>query len=201
MAGNISEFKASFNKDVARNNKFDVSFPIPLTLIMYRNIAQRLTLRCDSADIPGRSLATTEQKIYNISEKFPYQTTYNDANFTFIVSDDMAEKEFFDSWMEFINPTTNFNFKYKGDYTTTISVNQYNVKNELTYQVDLIDAFPVAVNQMDLDWSSDSMHKLTVTFAYSYWKVNSLTSMLKGAATEAIGGAIGGIGGLLSLGG
>jgi hypothetical protein len=26
------------------------------------------------------------------------------------------------------------------------------------------------MNQMDLDWSSESYHKLTVTFAYTEWK-------------------------------
>jgi hypothetical protein len=196
MPGNLNDFKSSFKTDVARANKFDVSFPVPATLILYRNISQRLTLRCESAEMPGRSFATAEQKIYNISEKFPYQTTFNDANFTFLVSDDMAEKEFFDSWLEFINPSTNFNFKYKGDYSTTVSVNQYNVKNEKTYSVDLIEAYPVAVNQMDLDWSSDNLHKLTVTFAYSYWKVNSLTTMLKTAVTSGIGGAVASFGGL-----
>jgi hypothetical protein len=199
MPGNLNDFKASFKTDIARANKFDVSFPVPLTLILYRNISQRLTLRCESAELPGRSLATTEQKIYNISEKFPYQTTYNDANFTFLVSDDMAEKEFFDSWLEFINPSTNFNFKYKGDYSTTVSVNQYDVQNKKTYSVDLIEAYPVAVNQMSLDWASDSLHKLTVTFAYSYSRVNSLTTSLKTAVTSGIGGLVTGVGGLLNL--
>jgi hypothetical protein len=34
----------------------------------------------------------------------------------------------------------------------------------------LIDAFPISVNQLDLDWSNDNFHKLSVTFAYRYWK-------------------------------
>lgn len=200
MPGNINEFKSSFKTDLARPSKFEVSFPIPLTLIMFRNVAQKLSLRCENAELPGRSLATAEQKIYNISEKFPYQTTYNESSFTFIVGDDMQEKEFFDSWMEFINPSTNYNFKYKSDYSTTISVNQYNVKNEKSYSVDLIEAFPVSVNQMDLDWSSDGYHKLNVSFAYTNWKVNSLTTGLKNAAAGALGGAISSVGGLGNLG-
>lgn len=191
MSGNINEFKSSFKKDVARVNKFDVFFPVPYTLILYLGTARKLNFRCESADIPGRNLATTEQKIHNITEKYPYQTTYGDANFTFIVSDDMAEKEFFDAWLEFINPTTNFNFKYKEDYTTTISVNQYDVKNDKSYQVDLYDAFPIAVNQMDLDWSSDNYHKLNVTFAYSYWRLNNISFAAKAAVSvEAVATAV-----------
>jgi hypothetical protein len=28
------------------------------------------------------------------------------------------------------------------------------------------------VNQLDLDWSSDGYHKLSVTFAYTRWEQN-----------------------------
>jgi hypothetical protein len=201
MAGTINDFKSSFKTDLARPNRFDVSIPVPLTLILYRNISERLTFRCESANLPGRSLATADQKIYNITEKFPYQTTYNDMDLTFIVSDDMLEKEFFDAWMEFINPSTTFNMKYKGDYATTVTISQYDVTNKLSYSIELIDAYPIAVNQMDLDWSSDGTHKLTVVLAYSYWRNNNIVSSLKNIATAGIGGAVseftGGLGGSL----
>jgi len=190
MAGSINDFLGSFQTDLARTNRFDVSIPIPLSLIQYRNIAQRLTFRCENANLPGRTLGTTDQKIYNITEKFPNQTTYQDMDLTFVVSGDMSEKQFFDSWMELINPSTNFNFKYKGDYSTPVTVNQYDVNNNLTYSVELIDAFPIAVNQMDLDWSNDGIHKLTVVFAYTYWKNNSLNNVLQNALTGVVTGGI-----------
>ena len=190
MAGSITNFISSFQNDLARPNRFDVNIPIPLTLIQYRNISQRLTFRCENANLPGRTLNTTDQKIYNIVEKFPNQTTYQDMDMTFIVGGDMAEKQFFDAWLELINPTTNFNFKYKGDYSTSITVNQYDINNNLTYTIELVDAYPIAVNQLDLDWSNDGYHKLTVVFAYTYWKNNSLNNILQNALTAGIGGGI-----------
>jgi len=190
MAGSITDFISSFQNDLARPNRFDVNIPIPLTLIQYRNISQKLTFRCESTNLPGRTISTTDQKIYNIVEKFPNQTTYQDMDMTFLVGGDMAEKQFFDSWLELINPTTNFNFKYKGDYSTSITVNQYDINNNLTYTIELVDAFPIAVNQLDLDWSNDGYHKLTVVFAYTYWKNNSLNNALQNALTAGIGGGI-----------
>ena len=190
MAGSITNFISSFQNDLARPNRFDVNIPIPLTLIQYRNISQRLTFRCENANLPGRTISTTDQKIYNIVEKFPNQTTYQDMDMTFIVGGDMAEKQFFDAWLELINPTTNFNFKYKGDYSTSITVNQYDINNNLTYTIELIDAYPIAVNQLDLDWSNDGYHKLSVVFAYTYWKNNSLNNILQNALTAGIGGGI-----------
>jgi len=116
-------------------------------------------------------------KIYGVEEKYPYQTTYNDTSLTFIVGDDMEEKKFFDAWLNWINPTINYNLKYKADYAVSLTVNQYNVKNELSYSITMLDAFPIAMNQLDLDWSSDGHHKLTVTFAFTSWRDNSLEAL------------------------
>ena len=54
----------------------------------------------------------------------------------------------------------------------------------------MVDAYPIAVNQLDLDWSNDGYHKLTVVFAYTYWKNNSLNNILQNALTAGIGGGI-----------
>jgi len=177
MAGSITDFKASFRTDLARPSRFDVNVPIPIGLLPYRQIGRTLRMRCENAELPGRSISTTSMKIYGVEEKFPYQTVYNDISLTFIVGDDMAEKKFFDAWLNWINPTINYNLKYKADYAVPLTVNQYDVKNELSYSVTMLDTFPIAVNQLDLDWSSDGHHKLTVTFAYTSWRNNSLEAL------------------------
>lgn len=177
MAGSISEFKSSFSTDLARPNRFDVTIPIPIGMLPYRNTSRRLNLRCESAELPGRAVATTGMKIYGIEEKFPYMTSYNDISLTFIVSDDMQEKKFFDAWLNWISPSFSFDVKYKADYAVTVRVNQYDLGTKSSYSVDLIDTFPIAVNPLQLDWSSDGVHKLTVTFAYTKWRNNSLEAL------------------------
>jgi hypothetical protein len=103
---------------------------------------------------------------------------------TFIVSDDMREKIFFDSWLDIINPTTDYNFQYKSNYATDITINQYNVNNQLTYSVVLRDAFPLAINQLDLEWSSESYHKLEIQFVYTNW-INNYSNALQQKITNA----------------
>lgn len=204
MAGSINDFKASFKKDVARPNRFDVNIPVPIGLLPFARSARDLTFRCENANLPGRTFATTEQKTYGPIEKSPYLSTYNDMDLTFIVDDDMSQKVLFDSWLNFINPQYNNNYRYKADYVTTITINQYDVSNELSYSINLYDAFPVSVNQLDLDWSSDGHHKLVVTFAYTYWKNNSVEAFaiemmdytlgsLGSEATDTTGGPTSGI--------
>jgi len=109
---------------------------------------------------------------------------------TFIVSDDMNEKIFFDSWMELINPSDNYNFQYKANYAVDVSINQYDAQNSLTYAAVLREAFPLAVTQLDMDWSSDAYHKLSVVFAYKQWNNNTVQNLGQAFAQQAITGAL-----------
>jgi hypothetical protein len=174
----ITNFISSFNKDVARPKHFDVTIPAPVALIPYLATARNLSLRCESTQLPSRTFALAEQKFgANPVEKHATHSNYNELEMTFIVSGDMSEKIFFDAWMEYINPTVSFDFNYKEDYISTLTVNQYGMSNDLTYSLNLIDAFPISVNQLDLDWSNDGHHKLTVVFAYRYWQNNSIQQL------------------------
>jgi hypothetical protein len=178
MAGTIDDFKGSFKTDLARPSRFDVVIATPLILAPYITDARNLTYRCESAQLPGRTFATTEQKIgSNPVERYPYLTTFNDIDLTFIVDDDMKQKNYFDLWLELINPSYSYNYQYKSNYATVITINQYDVTNNLTYTVDLFDAYPISVNQLDLDWSADGHHKQVVTFAYTRWQNNSLQGL------------------------
>jgi hypothetical protein len=178
MAGSISAFKSSFTTDLARPSRFDVIIPVPFILIGSPIVDSRnLTYRCENAQLPGRTTATADQKTYGPIEKFPYLATYNDIDISFYVDDDMKQKYLFDAWFDYINPYLNNNYSYKDEYATTLTINQYNVSNQKTYSVDLYEAFPIAVNQMDLDWgNTDGLHKISVTFAYTYWKNDTLFS-------------------------
>lgn len=189
MTSTISQFRSSFKKDIARPNRFDVFIPIPYVLLPYYNDSKNLALRCEAALLPSRTLATTEKKIGSVPiQKFPYLSTYTDVVLTFIVSGDMSEKIFFDAWLEVINPSSNFNFRYKKDYSTDIVIRQYDMSNNLVYDTMLIDAFPAAVNQLDLDWSSDGYHKLAVVFEYTYWTNTLLNNIGKNTLTQGLTG-------------
>lgn len=191
MAGSISNFLSTFKEDAARPSRFDVEIPVPLKLVSYRNAAQKLTLRCDQAQFPSRSLMTTERKIYGPSELQPYNSSYNQLELQFIVSGDMMEKKFFDAWLDLINPRSTFNLAYKNDYISDITINQYDLQNELTYSINLINAFPISINELDLDWSNEySFHKLTVVFSYHYWERSGIQGIAADFFNAGISSAV-----------
>lgn len=199
MAGTINDIRSSFGKDVARPSRFDVTIPVPYYLLTQYDNAKQLQMRCESAELPGRTFMTAERKMGSAPvQKMPYMGTYNDVSLTFIVSDDMNEKIFFDSWMEVINPTTNFNFKYQADYAVDISINQYDVTNNVTYVSTLLNAYPVTVNQLDVNWASSDYHKLTVVFAYTYWINTTVQGVINNIVTQGLSGLSDTINGILS---
>ena len=165
-----NNIRASLNRDLAIPSDFRVVITPPGS-IMSLMTAGELAFRCESTTLPGRTLATSDLRIYGPSEKFPYQTTYEDIVMTFICSGSMAEKTFFDGWLGLINPSSKWNFEYKENYATTIEIDQFDRQFKKPYKVKLVDAFPISVNQLDLDWSNNSTyHKLSVTFAYTSWE-------------------------------
>jgi hypothetical protein len=171
MFKSLDNFKSSFRTELSRPNRFDV-YLFPPTGLNSNYTNNQMMYRCETAQLPGRTFATADQRTYGPVEKFPYLTTYNDLDLTFIVSGDMVEKYFFDDWFEFINPKDTNNYKYKEDYSTDLLINQYDLSNRLTYSARIIEAYPISINQLDLDWSSDGFHKLVVTFAYTRWEQN-----------------------------
>ena len=110
----LSEFKNSFTGDLARPNRFLVEIPLPIKSFgeEIMDDSRTLMLRCENAQLPGRTFATTEQRTYGPIEKHPYLVTYNDIDLTFILSDDMGTKKIFDDWLEYINPQRTNNFGY-----------------------------------------------------------------------------------------
>ena len=180
----LQDFLSSFsNVEIARPSRFlvDINFNNPTLLGYYKNqMPGGFALRCETAELPGRTFETVEQKFgSNPSLKFPMHTSYTDISLTFLVSSDMTEKTFFDVWMEYINPSKTFDFGYKDDYSATIKVNQYDSVDNVTYSVNLLNAYPIVINQLDLDWNSDGFHKLVVVFAYDYWQLGRMEELNK----------------------
>lgn len=138
------------------------------------SISRYLALQCESAELPGKTLATADVKIYGPTFKVPYQTQYSDTTLTFLCTNEYYERKLFDRWMEAIMPTDTNNLRYAKDnetrYLTNIKIVQYDEFIKQIYAVELIDAFPVGVASQQLSWQDDGIHRLSVQFAYQKYK-------------------------------
>lgn len=139
------------------------------------DVSRYLAMQCDSAELPGRSLLTYDAKVYGPSYKIPYQTQYNDINLSFLCTNEFYERKLFERWIDSIMPSDTNNLRYpKGQnsrYMTNIKIIQYDEFIRQIYAVELIDAFPVGVAAQPLSWMDDNFHRLSVSFAYSKYRI------------------------------
>jgi hypothetical protein len=126
---------------------------------------------CHTAQLPGKTFATLEQKTYGPIQKIPYLTTYNDLDLTFYVS--AKQRNIYDDfteWMNVINPIDTNDFAYRVNYQSDIIVTQYDDNTNVIKEIKFVEAYPISMNQLDLDWSSETFQNLTVSFAYTRWE-------------------------------
>ena len=159
------------------------------------SVSRYLALQCESAELPGKTLATADVKIYGPTFKVPYQTQYTDTNLTFICTNDFYERKLFDRWMEAIMPSDTNNLRFpKGQqsrYMTNIKIIQYDDFIKQIFAVELIDAFPIGIAPQALSWSEDGFHRLSIQFAYQRYKpIYEGSYDLAAAATALFGSGL-----------
>ena len=153
-----------------------------------------LALQCESAELPGRTTATADVKIYGPTFKVPYQTQYGDTSLTFLCTNDFYERKLFERWMECIHPSDTNNVRFpKGSnsrYLTNIKIIQYDEFIRKIFAVELLDAFPIGIAPQALSWGEEGFHRLTIQFAYQkYRPVYDGSYDLASAATALFGTA------------
>lgn len=172
MPGNISQFLADIKKQgVAKSSHFDVEFTLPVILGADSEITRTLKFRCESAELPGRQIVTTDNKIYGPIYKVPYQTLYSDMTMTFLDTADMSIRKFFEMWADSIYDASTNTIGYVNDIVADIFVTQYDVDGtpdslNPSLKFKLIRAFPTNINQLGVTWGDDAFHRLSVTFFY-----------------------------------
>jgi hypothetical protein len=158
------------------------------------SLTRYLALQCESAELPGRTTATADVKIYGPTFKVPYQTQYTDTTLTFLCTNDFYERKLFDRWMEAIHPSDTNNIRFpKGQqsrYLTNIKIIQYDEFIKRIFAVELIDAFPIGIAPQQLSWGEEGFHRLSIQFAYQrYRPVYDGGYDLASAATALFGSA------------
>jgi len=135
----------------------------------------QVSLMAHQVTLPASNLTTTPFTMYGITHKMPYGRIYDDISISFICSKSMAERHFFDVWLQFIhNPFNNFMHYYK-DYTGTIIVKPRSdlsgpplaeVGNALSGFV-LQETYPVSISAQEFAYeNAESYLSLNVIFAY-----------------------------------
>lgn len=191
---------------LAKPNRFSAIVNLPTSLGVSYRYSDILSLQCEAAELPGKTLLTAEAKVYGPIYKVPYQTQYNDITLTFLCTSDFYERKIFEDWINYIMPLKTNNLRFGSAYKQSISIAQYDEgpapSNPLTaqpgtkgsytedvspvYQATLIDAFPIGIAAQQLTWSDDGFHRLSVQFSYYRYEDTTRRQTDRSAGTNAV---------------
>jgi len=174
MPFNLNEFKAKLDGQLLANPAY---FRVLFTgSIVRSDEASLLAVLCNQAQLPGRSFVTNEYTTHGPIRKVPYQNIYDDVVLSLYCREDMGTFKIFQEWQNYIVNSSSANeFSYFDDFTSDIIIEQYNSLGKVTYACKLIDAYPVMVAPLQLDWGNkDSFSNMQVTMAYRYWRQEPL---------------------------
>jgi hypothetical protein len=189
---------------VAKANKFAVYIPLPLISLnpasilgnivsgntnplQVLNDPRDISLLCETATIPGRTISTTDYMTSPKVKKQAYGYINDDVSMTFLLTGDYYIKNVMTGWQDQVMNSQTYELSFKDDYVSTIIVQQLNDQNIPVYTVKLKNAFPVSVSSIELANGSEStITRVTVNFAYDDWEEENLAGTLVGAVANAL---------------
>ena len=172
---NLSLFLSAIREDsLARVNRFEVIIPSPRGMSdVNRSYADFTSLYCEMASLPPVNISTKSFKIFGPTYQRPFGAEYGGEgiSLTFHVDRDMNVKKFFDDWTSIVVDPDSGLVNYQENYTSTITLKQLDEQENITYELELYEAFPRSSNLLELNNSAQNQtHRLNVLFAYRYWK-------------------------------
>ena len=184
---NINNFISVINKysDFQRQSRFQVRFP--QSIPGPTSADSSLLYKCESVEIPGRSLNTFEHRTYGPVVKYPVQSFFSEITCVFFCTGNVSkrrytgliEKRAFEDWMNWINtyPTSAsqkasiayHNFKYKNEYAKEIIIDCFDLNDNPSYRINIVNAYPVAISPISMNWASEEITRVAVSFSYDYF--------------------------------
>lgn len=195
---NINNFTASINKKgILKNNRFEAQIDFAKDSYLSKSKALDsglLTLRCDSATLPGLSFATADgppRLGYGPVEKHPYVPVFEDLALTFVVDAGSQIHKMFYDWVGCIvnfegqgatilnkastkHPTKAVAYEvgYRDKYAATLTVRVYRDTNKPSMTFTAYNAFPLGMPQLSMNWNEGDILRLNIPFAYTDYVVS-----------------------------
>lgn len=176
----LKQFVASVKtQGLMTKSRFRVEFNLPPALVKENQSRdlRKILMYCEGLTLPSVSLSTQQARTYGEFREMPYERLYQNIALTFFVDNTMDSKVLFDDWINSIqNPSTR-QFSYYNEYITDITIKVLDVNDKERYEVKLFECYPLSINQIDMDYGSKDVMRLTVNMNYRYW-----TSSTEGAS-------------------
>jgi hypothetical protein len=182
MPFDIEQFQSSLlSRGTLRPNKHQVRIFPPQGIDLPNDIAPELEFWGETTDIPLFQLGTHQvmRHGYGSRELRPFMPVYQEWQVVFRVDADGHVWRFFKEWNKAIvandvqtTPSTDglYEVAYKDDYAADMNVTVFNNDGGDAINVVLIEAFPMTLGSIHVDWSDNQAYmRLPVVFSFVDW--------------------------------
>jgi hypothetical protein len=202
MAFNIADFRASINsRGIARPSKFLVRiFAAPGMVGDFDAVVRDMEMWAEATELPVFGLHTGDHPRYGYGpdEKRVVRPIYQDVKLRIISDEHMANWRFFKTWLNLIvesdmsggiagggGAAMPYEINYKDQYLTGVNIQTFDEFGNLRASVVLRDAFPVALEAIELAWANGEEYmRVPVTIAFTDWYEEPTEEAAEGGEAE-----------------
>ena len=171
--GNMNNFIANIKKGgLSRGNRYQLVITAP-SIPSLGNLSdsvakgEQLRYRVSTVSLPGKSIATSETKIYGPVRLAPYQITYDQLSFSVYLSDDFRERQFFEDWMHYVVDYDTHRIRYYKDYSASdMQLQVMDETNKVTNTYVFEESYPLSVGEVSMSYSNEEPATCDISMTY-----------------------------------
>jgi len=191
---------------ILRNNRFDVIINPPAILqgsiivngaggVSTGDMSKLIKFRAEQFKAPGITLDTKNAYRYGMGpyQKMPYSGSYTDNSITFLSDGYGNMWNFWYQWIDSIfnfagndsasgssiggfNSLPSYQIEYKDKYATQMSVIIYNEMGQSVQTINMYDAYPISINDVELNWGTKNQPlRLVVGISFKEFTIEKST--------------------------
>lgn len=172
----IDNFKAKLVGGGARPNLFSVICNFPS---FAQGDAELASFMIKGAALPGSVLGQIQVPWRGRFLPVPGDRTFEPVSLTVINDTNMAVRNAFERWMNFINSNVSnvAGSSIPSEYMSDLEIRQLDKSGDVLKTYFMRSAWPTNVSQIDLsNDSTDQIEEFTVEMVYTYWEAPGITS-------------------------
>ncbi len=186
MAFNIANFKSELNKNgMARTSYYEVMVNGPTDDLSQPSNQSSMTMRAEAVSFPGRTLTTSESKVYGPARQIPVDSSYEPVTITFLLSENYRESEYFQKWHDKIVGNYRrvngldknmYDLQYYDSCVGRITYKMYNELGKETLTRTLEEVYPSTIGAIEMSYITNEPARIQITFNYHRVSTGELTS-------------------------
>jgi hypothetical protein len=146
-----------------------------LTIIAPRGLStpKDLGMRCESITLPGTNVETSQDNLRKgPSREHAFNMNYGPVSGTFLCDKDQKERTWFHDWQKLCvaDHDDGWGVGYFDSYATEMTITQFDLSGEKSFECKLIDCFPKSIGPETLTLADTELMRVSVEFVFHRWE-------------------------------